>query len=766
MKSPVESSPPLFRFFDAFLQERNIKWMLAAGMAILMGSSLMMVTSHWNELGTTIKYLILLGYVGVIYGVGRFVYHHLVLRKTGTVLMSLTILLIPLSFIAWNLFVLRNWSGPALQTVIGLPLALGLLGLNCAFALFAARRVFGDFLRSNQSTFLASYLLLSLAGALAPTIATLGCVASTWASLFLWLVFLVGACKVNRHVFWLTEHHDAPRICGFLPILLLGMQFLGLFVANFSAQIPVPWMGLGLVLVAIPVLLTADSVAQVFQQRTGGLVRPLPWTVAAPLACGTILCAAGLTLALTQLLSPPHSPYALVPTAALSAIVMAVVARRTGQRGFVWAMLTAILLAYNFSPVFFKEIAVMVVESGASAVHEEKLPFAFYGLTYIPLITGLMAAAFVAARRQSKLLTAPLRQSSIGLSVLLLLASFTHPEVTIYPAFLVGGVMTVLFAAQTVLFQDRRLAFLALGAWFVTCIGAAPFARQVFLMDLSAAADVMCIASGAAVLLFTGHWLDELLARIKLAEPAEQKTDGKLSARHWTQQWLPCQISGLTMTVIASVMWLANFSEPLSPDRSWALAGMITALLIAHSLRWVSHLVSALTYLALAAVAITFAMDLQLTSGEMVSAATLILLVQWVLDYVFVRYPNARVTKAFAAVNRYSSFSGLVILLVAAYLPVLTLETFLPRLNTNVSRICCMFITVWAFDAARRSRNAALTVAGCVTVLALASATLIHAGGVDVYQWLPALWAVLAVVAVPVVYGLRRRILTLEGRPE
>ena len=82
MSSPAESSSFLVRFIDGFLQERNIKWVLTAGIAILLGSSLMMVTSNWDELGNVWRYLILLAYVGVIHGAGYWSYHHFVLRKT------------------------------------------------------------------------------------------------------------------------------------------------------------------------------------------------------------------------------------------------------------------------------------------------------------------------------------------------------------------------------------------------------------------------------------------------------------------------------------------------------------------------------------------------------------------------------------------------------------------------------------------------------------------------------------------------------------
>ena len=100
MEHSTEQRSPFVRFLNAFFQEDNIKWMLGAGVCILLGSSLRLVTMHWNECTPVWKYLILLGYTGIVFPLGEFSYHKLGLRKTGTVLLALTALLIPLSFLA------------------------------------------------------------------------------------------------------------------------------------------------------------------------------------------------------------------------------------------------------------------------------------------------------------------------------------------------------------------------------------------------------------------------------------------------------------------------------------------------------------------------------------------------------------------------------------------------------------------------------------------------------------------------------------------
>ena len=307
MSSSTDERSPFIRFCDAFLREENIKWMLGLGVLVLLGSSLRLVTTHWSDYTPVWKYLILLAYSAVVYGAGEFSYFRLGLRRTGTVLMALTVLLVPITFLA--LHWIRPEEGLSLGTFGRHAGLAALMGVNLVLSGIAAHRIFSHFLRGSQFTFLASYLTLCVAGAVVPGLP------EAWSpvvALALWAVFTAGTVKVNRHVFWLTEEHRLPRICGFFPIALLGGQFLAVFAIGLAPQIPLQWFGLACVLVALPVLLTADAVARVFQQRTGDLVRPLPWSIIGPLVLGTGLCCAGFVLAATGW----PRPYAMVPTAA------------------------------------------------------------------------------------------------------------------------------------------------------------------------------------------------------------------------------------------------------------------------------------------------------------------------------------------------------------------------------------------------------------------------------------------------------------------
>jgi hypothetical protein len=509
-EDPVMSSHPtpaprslFLRFCDNFLQERNIKWMLAVGMLILLGSSVLLVSAHWDTFTPVWKYVTFLTYTGAIFGVAQWTRFGLGLRRTGTGLQVLTVLLLPITFLVLH-WVQRQTSGTGEIGFRPDVLGVGLLGINLGFSVYAARRIFQHFLRGHQPTFLISYLILALAGALVPALP------QAWApvvALALWAVFAAGSVKVNRHVFWLTEERRAPRVFGFLPILLLGVQFLALF-ALLPKQISLDWLGFGCVLMAVPVLLTADVIARVFQQRTGDLVRPLPWSIIGPLVLGLVLCAAGVCLAATGVI-PPSRPHALALTSALAAGMMALMARRTGKQGFVWAMLAGVVLAYNFSPAFFIDLARTVLNQAAHVVHEQRLPYAFYGLTYLPLLLGLMVIGRKLTSAGNQLFARPIRVFAVALGCIMLAISVGHVK-AVFP---VALCMTLAFGLQVALFRDGRLALLGVVAWIAAAIGLVPFVQTVLGWTLPADPEVCFLAVAAGLLLVAGRIVDPRIAR-------------------------------------------------------------------------------------------------------------------------------------------------------------------------------------------------------------------------------------------------------------
>ncbi|MBI2480147.1 MAG: hypothetical protein HYV60_16405, partial [Planctomycetia bacterium] len=752
------SESPIVKFFDNFLQEKNIKWVLTAGTMILLGSSLMMVTRGWSELDASWQYLVIIGYTATIFGAGHWSYHKLGLRKTGTGLLALSVLLIPLSFVAWF------WIWDASNSMTSGGMAVGLLLLNSVVAAYASRKIFAHFLQGHQITFVLSYLALSVAGAIAPLAHDAGDFAMWLSSLALWAVFTMGAVKVNRHVFWLTEEHRKPRIFGFFPILLLSAQFLLVFGGNFAKSIPHDWFGLACVLVAIPVLLTADAVARVFQSRTGDIVRPIPWPIILPMVIGVMLCAIGIALAGSGLL---HGvPYAVVPTAGLAAGLMTIVARRTNKPAFVWAMLGCATLAYNFSPVFFQELVTTLRDSGASALNESHLPYAFYGLTYLPLIIAAVCVAVRLERRGVALFAKPMRQYCAGISILLLALSMTHAK-AFFP---VASVMTILLAWQANVFRTRRLAVAGMIAFLIASTGTTAFANGVLEMSLGAEMYYVFPTIAAAILLFTNSRLDRWMERLSISKV--ERTPSPL-----TQQ-LPRTVSLVATLGIASV-WVAQIGRQ-SAELPVVPGLLIFGLLAVHSLVWTRPLVSWCVYGLLASELIRLAVAADLGFDVITSLAIVILGAQWFASYLLDRHPSHRVSRAWGSVSQISAFVGLLFATLAFAVPNM-LSELLRQSNSTIELLHWMrdiLLVAWCFDAARRPRVVMTGAAsqfrwersaqpvpaflGCLCVLGLVGCGLVRIGGNAASEWLPLAWALTAVCVIPLTQLLRSRLIRLR----
>jgi hypothetical protein len=309
----MQSNDPstVVRIFDAFLQEKNIKWLLTIGMLIVVGSSAMMVNSHWGQMAGGVKFAILIAYAYGFVFLGAKAESVFGLRKTSVFLLATSVILVPMTFFGWNL--LRT-------TGQDLPVLLALLAVNAALAWWTAARVFGRFFQGRQTTFLVAYLALCISIVVAPFVAPMGLVGQGFMAL-LWAVACVGVMKAARRSFWLSEQGRQLKIAGFAPALILSAQFLAIYATYFLSHSQLAWLGFGCVLMMMPVWLSADALLRVMQQRTGGVVRPLPAPIVLPIVIGMLVSLAGVGLSLTSLGSPP--PLAVTPTALLAALVFA-----------------------------------------------------------------------------------------------------------------------------------------------------------------------------------------------------------------------------------------------------------------------------------------------------------------------------------------------------------------------------------------------------------------------------------------------------------
>ncbi len=727
MSTGSERRPFLLRFFDTFLQEQNIRWMLCIGLMILLGSSLMLVSSNWENYSIGWRLLVLLGYTAGVHGLGQLTYHSLGLKKTGTGLMALTVLLLPLSFHG------LRWVHPdgvlSAATLLDHVVLWGSLVAELAVCVLAATRIFGHFLRRQQPTFVAAYVLLCVAAALVPLLPT------TFAPLTAvgcWAVFSVGSVKVNRHVFWLTEEYRLPRIFGFFPILLLGAQFLAIFSLSLAAHISLSWIGVGVVLTAMPVLLAADALARVFLEVQGKLTRPLPLSVAAPLTVGLMLLATGVCLAATEF---PQA-HAMVPAAALAAGMLGLVARRTGLRGFVWAMLICVTLSYQCSPTFFREIALQLVRSGASAVGESRLPVAFYGLTYLPLMAVLSVWA-VRRKRHGDELFAPVMQRFVGcLSILLLIAATTHWK-ALFP---VGAALTVSSLMQLGLFRARNRLLLAILAWGLTAIGLVPFLRGVLGFEVGELSALLTVTLASAVLVGPGRRLD----RMTLAGlPDEQrKTAAPL-----------CEIAGLIGVLLMSLVWLAVAAFSVLTGGLFAIGVLLGTLLLSLAVRWQIDLLSrfALLFAVGAPPLLVFAAGEGVVSTVTVSCSLLGAL--WVTVPLLLQWEKSAVSRAFLDEIQQLSHWGFVVATCVVVWPLAVATLLLGE--TFAAWPLALLTLGWAVSSAVGNSSSRLALMSWIGLLIVTGLAAFEVGVEDARSWLPTVWAAVSASVLLVRYFSR-----------
>ena len=569
MSSEVKRRSPAEWFLESFFQERNIKWMLALGVMIVFGSSLMLVTKQWDQWAPLWKALTVIGYSAAVFGGGELCHVRLGLRNTGTVMRTLTLLLLPLSFLAIHRIGLADGAAESVGWFVRGE-QIGLLLLDAMLTTFASRRIFSQFLRGSQPTLVASYVALAAAGGV---LSPMSAAVTPIVGLALWVIFAIGTVKTARQVFWLAEEHRLPRVCGFLPITVLGTQFLTLFVLSCWEQMALPWIGLGCVLTAVPVLFTTDAVAKVFQQRTGDLVRPLPLSIVLPLFIGWVLCCVGMGL---SAIGFPFS-LALAPAAGLTAVMMLMAARRTGHQAFVWAGLIAAAIAYQSVPAYFRETAKWLVNSAATAVHEQRLPVAFYGLTWLPLIMSATFASVRAARRGDRLIEVPARRFAMLVAMLLFAACFTHTK-AIFP---VSAVMTATFVLQAKLFGKRRLLVGSAAAWIAVCVSVRVFLSSVCGLPITTETHQLLMTAGAAALLIAGSWLE----LVGWTPPSDRSDEGVQSTTAWP-------IFGIASVLLAhGVAWYWLGNEMVSSTRSFGtLIGLaLSGLLMAQAWKWPSR---------------------------------------------------------------------------------------------------------------------------------------------------------------------------------
>ena len=619
--TPLDDRSAPERFISAFFQERNIKWMLVIGAAIVFGSSLMLVNQRFDGWPPSFKFLTILGYTAAIFGFAEIGRRRLGLRTTSQVLHLLTLFLLPVIFLA------LNWlsSNTATQDTLAAIEVLGLMIPASAFLWFSSTRIFDFLLRGRQTSFLVSYMLLCAAGAL-PEIKHAVPAAMLFAGL--WAVMTVGVVKINRYMFWMAEEKQWPRVFGFLPVAILGLQFMSLVWLKTAAAIPVAWLGTGCVMLAATVLFTTRTIADVFKQRTGNMIRPLPWHIAVPLFVGFALTIVSVVVAGVRF--PDVRP--VVPTAIVAAVLMALAARDTRHSGFAWMSMIFLTIAYQFTPAFFRELALSVRDSAAGAIGEHKLPLAFYGLTYLPLLVSLSFTSRFLRRKNVIEMCRPVQHYVTVVSLILFAMAF--PNLKAF--FLVSCVNVILYVVYATLFGDRRYVAATLLSLILAVTSLVPFLNAYRIGAEQLQFDLVPTALAALALSLVATRIpDKILSTIPLPpgrHPLFQRFD--------ELPRMVCQHTGFGLAVLLSVAWTAisvsHFGAEWS-QRHILQFVLLVSVFVLHTLR-TRHYLSGLCVSGLLAVAgATYIAGLNISILSIISYATIATAVVSAGGYTLVR---------------------------------------------------------------------------------------------------------------------------------
>ncbi len=611
-------------FFSGFVQERNIRWMLVLGATIVLGSSLMLVSREWNYLPAFVKYLTVIGYTLLAAVGAEFSGKRMGLRATSRVLQVLTVFLFPICFLS------LNWlsAGTGVQTgVLSSDSLLMLLPVSLMTFVFAGR-IFREWLHESPVLFTGCYLILSAVGALPQAASPL---LASMIVCGLWAVMSVGVIKVNRQIFWLTEEHRWPRIFGFFPILLLGSIFVAVSTIKTWRVMPLEWSGVVCVMMSATVLLTARTVAAVFRQRTGDLVRPLPWPIMLPLVVGIGLTFTGVVLSFHGFRFTGPSTTAAIPASALAAALMWICASDTKHRAFTWLALILGAITYQNLPVLAPDLVRAIKGDVAMAIHQPRLPLAFYGITYLPYLLANAYLFRVAEGRRWEHIASPVRIFVTLVSIIWCASSLTNAAA----AFWVSVFFIAAWTTFAVLMNDRRFVAGSLIAAVSAAISVEKYVESLPGAGNIEGLAVACLSSLALIWILCRP-MDTLLLRIPLPK-------GLLSEFFMSADGRPrrvCEMTGWMTGLGLSIIWsIQTLQQPLA---QWAAVQYIEfsnllAIFAVHTMRRKNYFSGMVFWCLLIIGSSSSLLSQQLPWGQLASWSSGIASAVSLLGYFFVR---------------------------------------------------------------------------------------------------------------------------------
>ena len=420
---------------QAFLDEKNIKWLGVLGALGVVISSIVLVGRYWDQFPIFLRYFLMIVYTASFYGLGLLAIRKLELEKTGQILLTVTAFLLPLNFIYLERLRLLN----ELKGILIFILGAGVLAL-------LSHLTFKELLNRVHPYHLLVFLFLSVANILLPILHLHRPPASVFVAFLLWLIAFIG---IHRAIeFYLKESAlFQKRYTFFVAAIVLYVYVLVLLM---TLEIPFSWSGLILMMVGIPFIQTAHGLLRIFRQSQGP-EEPPPITTLIPYLVGYGLSLIAYIFAL-------QNPYALFFTALIGLGLYGISAFQYKQKLFAYLTILSLGIAYFYSPIFFQEIALKVRDTAAVQLGYQRLPYPFYGLTFIPFNVILIGIArWLSQRGEGRLAGCFYRVGTPLSGILILISCFELKAVVI-----VSILYALLYGVASYLFNQRSLIYLSL----------------------------------------------------------------------------------------------------------------------------------------------------------------------------------------------------------------------------------------------------------------------------------------------------------------
>jgi hypothetical protein len=126
---------PVFDLLSAFLEEQNIRWGELIGGLLIVGCSIALVISFWAKIAERpfVKFFLFNGVTAALFGLGLHAAHRWKLRTTSRAVLMISILLVPLNFLAIAAFTESSLS-PFTFSAAGEAISVALFAALCAAA--------------------------------------------------------------------------------------------------------------------------------------------------------------------------------------------------------------------------------------------------------------------------------------------------------------------------------------------------------------------------------------------------------------------------------------------------------------------------------------------------------------------------------------------------------------------------------------------------------------------------------------------------------